>query len=56
MISMFSKEEVQISKTIKEALIDYAASYMECYDPTNQILNLKIDNLDDSNCEENVKD
>jgi hypothetical protein len=45
MVSMFSKEEVRIAKTIKEVLIDYAISYMECYDNSNQILNMKIDIL-----------
>jgi len=46
MVSMFSKEELQIAKIIKEVLIDYAISYMECYDTSNQILNMKIDNLE----------
>lgn len=31
MISMFSKEEVQINREIKEALSDYANAYMGCY-------------------------
>ena len=51
MVSMFSREEVQISKTIKQTLIDYATSYMDCYDVNNEILNFKIDNLEKSKCE-----
>lgn len=56
MVSMFSKEEVQIAKNIKETLIDYTISYMECYDTSNQILNLKVDALEESNCQETIKE
>lgn len=35
MISMFSKEEVQINREIKEALSDYANAYADCYDLKN---------------------
>lgn len=52
---MFSKEEVQIAKSIKEAMLNYAASYMDCYDHHNQVLNMKVDSLEENECEANVK-
>jgi len=56
MVSMFSKEEVQIANSIKETLMDYTISYMECYDTSNQILNMKIDNLEESRCDDSIKE
>jgi hypothetical protein len=38
MISMISKEELQIGKNIQEALIKYTQGYMSCYDQDNLIL------------------
>lgn len=55
MVSMFSKEEIQISKSIKEAMLNYTASYMECYDHQNDVLEMKVDALEDSDCERNIR-
>ena len=51
MVSMFSKEEPQIAAAIKEALMEYGTSYMECYDHDNTVLNLKMDSLDQHHSE-----
>jgi hypothetical protein len=56
MVSMFSREEVEIARSIKETLVDYAISYMECYDSENMVLNMKVDCLEESRCEDNVKE
>lgn len=50
MVSMFSKEEVQIAKSIKEAMLNYASSYMDCYDHANDVLSIKVDSLEESDC------
>lgn len=55
MVSMFSKEEIQISKSIKEAMLNYTANYMECYDHQNDVLEMKVDALEDSDCERNIR-
>jgi hypothetical protein len=31
MINMFSKEEVQVARLIREAFADYSAAFMNCY-------------------------
>ncbi len=51
LVSIFSKEELIIAKNIKEVMLNYATSYMECYDPSNDILSLKIDSLEDCHCD-----
>lgn len=52
---MFSKEEVQISKFIKEALIDYADAYIACYDGQSEILKMKVSQADELDSEKEVK-
>ena len=51
MVTIFSKEELQIAKNLKEALHNYTCSYMKCYDHDNNILQLKMTALDESRCE-----
>ena len=55
MVSMFSKEEPQVAATIKDALLDYGTSYMECYDHDNTVLNLKMDALDSHHSPKELK-
>ena len=46
---------METARNIKETLIDYAISYMECYGADNEVLNMKVDCLEDSHCEDQVR-
>jgi hypothetical protein len=54
MINMFSKEEVEITKLIQEALVDYSNAYMNCYGHSD-ILALKIEKAEEEEADRQVK-
>lgn len=54
MINMFSKEEVQITKLIQEALLDYSNAYMSCYE-FSDILALKMEKAEEEEADRQVK-
>lgn len=53
--SMFAQEEVQICKALKEAMLGYSALYMDVYTHDHTLLALKVDALEQSNCEKEVR-
>jgi hypothetical protein len=54
MINMFSKEEVQITKLIQDALVDYSNAYMNCYDYSD-ILALKMEKAEEEEADRQAK-
>jgi hypothetical protein len=56
LVSIFSKEEPQIGRALKEALLNYAHAYTDCYDNHNPILTLKTEALEASRCDQQVRE